>query len=380
MKYKPFCNTEITFTNKKELEQKLLSLDVMNMVLVMSESSAIRWSMIPFIEQLQAKCELKNSMLTWIKTVASIPTQRDIIEALQQIGSRKVDIIIAIGGGSSIDLAKGISAFYNIEKNGIYSIEEITDSIKNKKYRNCEFIDIIAVPSTAGTGSEATQWATIWDTNKTRKFSIDDPMLKPKAAIIVPELTLSMSAEMTLSTGLDAMCQAIESYWSKHTTPIVQEIAYRAIELVIQNLREAVEKPLDINVREKLCKASVLAGIAFSQTRTTACHSISYPLTMLYNVPHGLAAAITLDAVGQINKGYFPNDDELFGLFSDYGGIKSWIDTVCEGVVDMRLSTFGITKKDIPIIVDNAFTEGRMDNNPVELNRHDVAMILESII
>jgi len=329
---------------------------------------------------LQAKCELKNSMLTWIKTVASNPTQRDIIEALQQIGSKKVDVIIAIGGGSSIDLAKGISAFYNIEKNDIYSIEEVTDSIKNKKYRNGEFIDIIAVPSTAGTGSEATQWATIWDTNKTRKFSIDDPMLKPKAAIIVPELTLSMSAEMTLSTGLDAMCQAIESYWSKHTTPIVQEIAYRAIELVIQNLREAVEKPLDINVREKLCKASVLAGIAFSQTRTTACHSISYPLTMLYNVPHGLAAAITLDAVGQINKGYFPNDDELFGLFSDYGGIKSWIDTVCEGVVDMRLSTFGITKKDIPIIVDNAFTEGRMDNNPVELNRHDVAMILESII
>ncbi len=380
MIYKPFCSTEIVFTDKETMMQRLFSLDATNIVLVMSESSALRGGMISFIDKLQSKCETLNGMLTWIKSVTTNPTQEDIIKSLQQIGDKKIDIIIAFGGGSSIDLSKGISAFYSIEKNDNYSVEEITDSIKNKKYKDGKFIDIIALPSTAGTGSEVTQWATIWDENKMGKFSIDDPMLKPKMAIIVPELTLSMPAKMTLATGLDALCQAIEAYWSKHTTPVVQEISYRAVELVIQNLRKAVELPDDIVVREKLCKASVLAGLAFSQTRTTACHSISYPLTMLYGVPHGLAASITLDAVGKINKGNFENDEELFALFNEFGGIKKWIDMTCNSVIDMRLSTFNIKDKDIPIVVDNAFTSGRMDNNPVDLSRNDVVKILLSVL
>lgn len=380
MNYKPFCNTEIVFSNKNELEQKLLSLKVTNIVLIMSESSLLRWNMVTFIEKLQFKCESLNGTFTWIKNVVASPTQVDLIKALKNIGNNKVDTIIALGGGSAIDLAKGICAFHNNKKNDKYTVEQITDSLKNKKYRCEKFVDIIAVPSTAGTGSEVTQWATIWDENKTGKFSIDDSMLKPKMAIIVPELTLSMSDKMTLSTGLDAMCQAIESYWSRHTTPIVQEIAYRAIEIVIQNLRKAVEQPHDIIVREKLCRASVLAGLAFSQTRTTACHSISYPLTMLYGVPHGLAAAITLDAVGQMNKGHFPNDDVLFSLFNEYGGIMNYVDLVCAGVINMRLSAFGITQKDIPLIAKDAFSSGRMNNNPVDLSRDDVEKILTSIL
>jgi alcohol dehydrogenase class IV len=380
MNHIPFCNTEIVFCNKEVLEQRLLSLEVVNVVLVMSESSAARWKMVPFIEQFQAKCSSLNGSFTWIKKVTTNPTQIDIINSLRLIGNSDVNVIITFGGGSSIDLAKGISVFQNKKMNGKYTIDEITDYIKNKKYHGNDFVDLIAVPSTAGTGSEVTQWATIWDENKTGKFSIDNPNLKPKIAFIVPELTLSMSAQMTISTGLDAMCQAIESYWSKYTTPIVQEIAFRAVELVVQNLRKAVKIPDDIAIREKLCRASVLAGLAFSQTRTTACHSISYPLTQLYNVPHGLAASITLDAVGRMNKGHFQNDEELFELFGQYGGILNWIDITCEGVIKMRLSNFGIKENDINIIVDNAFTGGRMNNNPVDLSKDDVTEILLSIL
>mgnify|MGYP000952199027 CR=1 FL=1 len=256
----------------------------------------------------------------------------------------------------------------------------ITNLIKNKGYKGKTFVDIIAVPSTAGTGSEVTQWATIWDENKEGKFSIDDINLKPKMALIIPELTLTVPIKMTLSTGLDAMCQAIEAYWSRHTNPIVQEISYRSVELIIQNLRKAVEKPEDLNIREKLCKASVLAALAFSQTRTTACHSISYPLTMLHGIPHGFAAAITLEAVGKINRGNFPNDEQLFQLFNNYQGIMNWIDITCEGIIDLRLSSFGIKEEDIPVIVSNAFTGGRMDNNPVDLSIDDVTEILKSIM
>lgn len=380
MDIKPFCNTEIIFTNINDLKQRLLSLRSSNIVLVMSHSSAIRWNFVDFIEELKMGCEEIKGSFTWIKEVDANPTQISIIRSLQQIGNKKIDVILAFGGGSAIDLAKGISAFHNNDRNNVYSVEEITAIIKNKSYVDGKFIDIIAVPSTAGTGSELTQWATIWDENKSGKFSIDAPGLKPKKAIIVPELTLTVPKEMTLATGLDAMCQAIEAYWSKHTNPIVQDIAYRAVELVIQNLRKSLDNPNDIGFREKLCRASVLAGLAFSQTRTTACHSISYPLTMLYGVPHGLAVALTLDAVAKINKGNFPNDKDLFSLFNEYNGINNWLDMVSKDIVTLKLSAFGITENDIPIIVDNAFTDGRMDNNPVDLSKSDVRKILQSIL
>ena len=181
MNYKPFCSTEINFINKEETVQRLLSLNENNIVLVMSKLSAKRWNMISFTNKLKQKCEDLNGTLTWIDEISVNPTQEDIIESLYQIGDKKVDIIVAFGGGSSIDLSKGISAFYNPNRNKNYTVEEITNIIKDKSYKDkSEFIDIIAVPSTAGTGSEVTQWATIWDVNKTVKMSMGDIIIKPK--------------------------------------------------------------------------------------------------------------------------------------------------------------------------------------------------------
>jgi alcohol dehydrogenase class IV len=381
MRFKPFCSTEIRFAKKNELKESLLSLDTNHILLIMSQSSARRWDLESFTAGIQKRCESSGGVFVWINTVPANPTQKDLQDCLQQIGSTTIDTIVAFGGGSAIDLAKGISAFYNKDKNTEYTLDELTDQIKSKGYRGYkEYLDIIAVPSTAGTGSEVTQWATIWDHGRGAKFSIDDPRLLPKLAMIVPELTATLPAELTIATGLDAMCQAIEAYWSRHTTPVVQEIAYRAVELSIKYLRSAVDQPKDINIREKLCRASVLAGLAFSQTRTTACHSISYPLTMLFAVPHGLAASITLDGVGAMNKGHFPNDKALFQLFDEFGGIRNYIDEVCRGIITMRLSGFQISQEDIPIIVRNAFTGGRMDNNPVDLSEQDVKSILESVL
>lgn len=377
MSYQAFCSTEIVFSEKEELLVRLLSVKK-NMVLVMSHSAAIRWELGAFIQELTEQIEARGLSFTWISTIAANPTQEDILLALEQIGQRPVDAIVAIGGGSAIDLAKGISAFWSDASNRC--VESITESIKKKTYVHNSLAEIIAVPTTAGTGSEVTQWATIWDLDKKAKYSLDTPGLQPKLAIVVPELTISVSSFMTLSTGLDAMCQAIEAYWSKHTTPLVQEIAYRSIELVMDNLRNAVDDPSNLAVRENLCRASVLAGLAFAKTRTTACHSISYPLTMLHDIPHGIAASITLDAVGKRNKGHFPSDQRLFDLFQDYGGIGPWIDETCSGVIDMRLSAFGVTAGDLPRIVDNAFTGGRMDNNPFDLTRDDVMSILTDIL
>lgn len=376
MNIKSFCSTEIIFSTKEKVTDIITSLDIPNIVLVMSKSSAHRQNLVKLVENLEINCKNLNGQLIWINDIRSNPTQEEVINALRLIGNNKVDIIVSIGGGSAIDLAKAISAFNNQLYNDKYTIEKITELIVKKEYNN-DFIDIVSIPTTAGTGSEVTEWATIWDTTKNQKYSIDNPKIKPKIAIIVPELTISMSKEMTISTGLDAISQAIEAYWSKHTNPIVQEISFRAIELILINLRKAVNNPNDMIVRDNLCTASILSGIAFSKTRTTACHSISYPLTMLYGIPHGFAVAMTLNSVSKINKGNFPNCEKLFNLLDMYGGIKNWIDFVCNGIVKLRLSEFGIKEEDFSIIANKSFTNGRMDNNPVSLSRDDVINILK---
>lgn len=373
MEFVPFCSTEICFTTLRGMQTKLLCLDAKHLMVIASDSAVKRWKLQGLMEQLAKKYHL-----TWINHVSSHPTERDLMTALAQI-TVPPDVIVGLGGGSTIDLAKGISAFY--DPKGSYSYEEITHGIHHKLYLKKEhFIEIVAVPSTAGTGSEVTSWATIWDGDKQGKYSIDAPGLKPKLALIVPELTVTAPPGLTLATGLDALCHAVEAYWSKYTNPVVQELAYRAVELILQNLRQGVEQPEDLAVRELLCRGSVLAGLAFSQTRTTACHSISYPLTMLFDIPHGFAVALTLDPVSRFNRGHFPNDERLMNLFTGYGGISGWLKQVCSGVARLKLSAFGITEEDLPHIVKRAFNGGRMDNNPVELTPDNVAEILKAVL
>jgi alcohol dehydrogenase class IV len=319
----------------------------------MSSSSAKRWD----FEELIRCLEDKNH-ITWICEVNANPTQNDILNALLAIHLPSVDLILAIGGGSVIDLAKGISAFYNTS-NTPQSLESLTFGLEQKSYKNRkDFIDIIAVPTTAGTGSELTQWATIWDMHKNVKYSIDHEYLKPKLAIIVPELTLSLSKELSLTTGLDALSHAVEA---------------------LEYLPRVLDNRLNLSLREFMCRASVLAGIAFSQTRTTACHSISYPLTMIYHIPHGIAVAMTLGEVASRNKNNFVNDDALYKLFDQFGGLQNWLDKVCIGITNLKLSSYQITPEDIDSIVSKAFTSGRMDNNPILFTEHDVKDILINI-
>jgi len=355
-----------------DLEKHLLSLHLSNVVLILSKGGEKRWGLTELCENFDV------SLKTYIRIsdVSSNPTPEDIHAALGKIGSSPIDTIIAIGGGSCIDLAKGISAFYS--QDTVPSSDAILQMVKDKAYTSCHGLDIIAVPTTAGTGSEVTQWATVWDMWNKEKYSIDCPQLKPKAAYVVPEFTLSLSKELTLSTGLDALCHAVEAYWSTFTTPLVQDLAYRSVELIVSNLKDVLDYSSDMFLRERMCRASLLAGLAFSQTRTTACHAISYPLTMYYGVPHGFAAALSLAGVAEMNRGYFVNDEALFQLFNEWNGIQGWLDYVCEGVVLLRADAFGV--KDFEMVSEKACGNGRMGNNPKILDRFNIFQILKTNI
>lgn len=284
------------------------------------------------------------------------------------------DLIVAIGGGSSIDLAKAISALYDYKDKGTLEL------LKSKEYLdNNDNIPFIAIPTTAGTGSECTKWATIWDFDNNKKYSVDADYLYPDESWLVGELTLTMDKNMTLSTGLDALAHAMESYWSVPSNAYIRVLARDSIAIISRYLPLALEDLDNLEYRKKMLMGSFFAGLAFSNTRTTACHSISYPLTMLFNINHGFAAALTLYEVLCRNWDYL-KEKELFlhawGA-SDLEDIKKWFDDVSDG--SLRLSNFGVKREEIPDIVKLATTGGRMDNNPIVFNEDEIMEILEAV-
>lgn len=319
----------------------------------------------------------------WVKDVDPNPTQITILNALDAIEkAKRPDAIIAIGGGSTMDLCKGISALYKYYENGKLTVAKITEIIKAKSYQGSDdVLPIYAIPTTSGTGSEFTKWATIWDVNKTAKFSIDDKALYAKEAILVPELLYTLPKKMMLSTGLDAMCQAMESFWAKATNPLVQDIATMAMIRIKENLKGALDKEVNEKAMEEMSMGSSMAGIAFSNTRTTACHSISYPMTMMFGVPHGFACILTLNQVAIRNKKAVPKINQMLKeVFGDSEhGLENWLKEVSEGIQDLTLSGFGIHEDNIPQIAAAAFTAGRMDNNPVDFSQKDVEEILFAV-
>ena len=286
----------------------------------------------------------------------------------------KPELIVAIGGGSSIDLGKAISALYEFKD------LDVLDLLKNKDYldNSCS-IPLIAVPTTAGTGSECTKWATIWDFDNNKKYSIDADYLYPDEAWLVPELTTTMDSRMTLATGLDALAHALESYWSVSSNKYTRVLARDSIRIIKKYLPLVLEDLENLEYRQEMLMGSFFAGLAFSNTRTTASHSISYPLTMLFGINHGFAVAITLFEVLKRNWEYLDEKDLFFNAWDaqDLNDIKKWFDQVSDE--GLKLSKFGVKKEEIPNIVKLATTGGRMDNNPIVFDEEEIEDILNCV-
>jgi alcohol dehydrogenase class IV len=344
----------------------------------MTPTAVSRLSLDNWISELR-----QNAKVTWIQQIPPNPTHMDVYNRLCQMKGYLPDVVFAIGGGSTIDLAKccvGLNYLCAMER---FSAEDVRQAIRTKVYlKHPVSIPIYALPTTAGTGSEMTQWATVWDGEGTAKYSIDAPYLCPKRAYIVPEYTISMPRRLTLSTGLDAFCQAIEAYWAKASNPMVKEISKAALRLLVQYLPLALSEPSKLYFREKVCLGSLFSGLAFSNTRTTACHSISYPLTMRFGIEHGLACALTLSEVMKINLPAISGAEELLDalMVKNPDELQEWLERISSGIVKLRLSHFGIQEQDLSELARMSFTLGRMDNNPVEFTQEKVKRILESVL
>jgi len=312
----------------------------------------------------------------WISEISPNPTIDSINKICAKLNGT-VDKIIAIGGSSTIDAAKAIIAFFGMLNNEC----SINDEIENKLYLNNNFRvkKFIAVPTTSGTGSEVTKWATIWDDHRKLKFSVDAQWLMPTDVWLVPELTVSLSARQTLSTGLDAFVQACEAYWARKSDSLARALAVQSVTMIHEYLPLALKDGKDLEVREELQTGSLLAGLAFSRTSTTACHSISYPITALFGVEHGFAVALTLVQVAKRNIATV-DCGKLLTAVGSLENLRGWLDGLCADIQPLRLGAFGIFQEDIPKIVKRSFTAGRMDNNPVIFSEEDVTKILIEVL
>lgn len=247
----------------------------------------------PVIEQLGLAKDLYQTKLqvSSFSDVAPNPTSQNVEDGFAHYLPIKGAPIVAIGGGSAIDCAKAIAAKAVHPHKTVRQLQGIL-----KIHRKTPLF--IAIPTTAGTGSETTLAAVITDSNTHHKASITDPSIMPSVAVLNPKLTLGLPPHITATTGMDALCHAVEAYTNQtYNTPLENQMAKEAVQLIHQYLYQAYQHGDDLDARAKMQRAAFCAGRAFTRGGVGYVHAVGHTLGGLYGVPHGLAMSIILPHV-----------------------------------------------------------------------------------
>ena len=279
------------------------------------------------------------------------------------------EAIVALGGGSVIDTAKVISASAgDFERVQRYLIDHEGEEALGS-------VPIIAIPTTAGTGSEVTSWASVWDTGAGRKYSLSRPDLYPEHALVDPELTVGMPRMLTVSTALDALSHSLESIWNINANPVSTNFAVAAASEILEVLPALTNDLGSLALRGRMARAALLAGLAISNTRTALAHSLSYPITLQYGLPHGLACSFSLPMLLQAVIGHDIECDE--GLRRIFGGdLQAGVVRLTDSLTDVGVSVsaedHGVPRKVFRDLISEAFV-GERGRNFVGLKNHVLA-------
>ncbi len=293
------------------------------------------------------------------------------------IRKNKCDFVIALGGGSVIDCAKAAAVFCldNIPTQAYF---EGTAPLPAKK------LPLIAIPTTAGTGSEVTRVTVLMDHSKGIKAPLKAPVFYPTTAIVDPELTYTLPKYMTACTGMDALCHAIEAYWNINHHPISDALAFHAANLAVKYLEQACFEPHSPIAREKMAEASLTAGMAFTLTGTTSVHACSYPLGSLLDIPHGEACGLTIDRFMKINAEADQNG-RLKRLARAMG--FNDVETVADAITELKfriglkndLTSFNLTDGQIEQLVKGS-QHSNLKNNPVPITADTLRSVYRSMV
>lgn len=257
------------------------------------------------------------------------------------------EVIVAVGGGSALDTAKALMV--GTETGAFDDLVALLAT--GKPFRPHRVKSLIAVPTTSGTGSEVTGWATVWHRAAGKKYSLHLPETWPEAAVVDPELVLSLPAGPTLAAGLDALSHALESIWNINANPVSDNHAVSAAREVLATLPKLMKNLGDVRLRERMAFAALTAGLAFSNTRTALAHSISYDMTMHHGLPHGIACSFTLPMVLRRALGADAGRDAVLARVFDGldGGDLSRAPDLLDGFLELlgvstRFDSYGVSQ------------------------------------
>lgn len=300
------------------------------------------------------------------------PTTDNVNACVESMRSIHADFAVALGGGSPMDCCKAACA--------IARGNDVIEAYHSGGKAICadEVIPMIAVTTTSGTASEVTNISVLTDLKQNLKNPMNDPLMYPKIAVIDPELTVSVPAQITASTGLDVLSHAIESYWATLNQPICSACSVYAARLVFAWLEKAYNNPNDLQARSKMAEASIVAGVAFSHPRTTGSHACSFPLTNIYGVPHGEACAFTLDYFIKFNADHADGDGRITAFAKDCGFDSAY--DMANEIMAMKkrmkmrttLTEIGCTTEDEIKELTEKSMSMLMKRNPIELTKADI--------
>ncbi|MDO6839109.1 iron-containing alcohol dehydrogenase [Paraglaciecola chathamensis] len=313
------------------------------------------------------------------------PSEDSILPAVALVQREKYDCLLALGGGSAIDTAKAIALL-------------ATHGGSMRDYKmprpvNLSSMPVIAIPTTAGTGSEATQATIITDASTDEKMLCMGPGLMPMAAIVDYELTLSLPSRIAADTGIDALTHAIEAYVSRKANLFSDQQAIAAMKLIGQNLLKTCQDAKDLAAREAVMLGATLAGIAFSNASVALVHGMSRPLGVHFHVPHGLSNAMLLPTVTEYSISSAPTRyaqcamymglvDNIEDENQAHQALLNQLKRINQTLLVPSLAEFGVDKdvffSTLPLMAEQALASGSPNNNPRQVDKDEIVKLYET--
>ena len=351
--------------------------------LVVTDKGLMQFGVAKMVLDVMDEAGIAYDIFDDVKPNPTVSNVKAGIEACKRAGA---DFIVAIGGGSSMDTAKGIGIVVNNpEFSDIVSLEGVANTKKKS-------LPIIALPTTAGTAAETTINYVIIDESRQAKRVCVDPNDSPCVAIIDAELMYSLPRSLTAATGMDAMTHAIEGLITKAAWELSDMFEIKAIEMIYKYLPLAVDEPKNPKGRDGMAVAQYVAGMAFSNVGLGVDHGMAHPLSALFDVPHGVACAMLLPTVMRFNmpaaKEKYVDIAKACGVFEAGMTTDQAAEAACKAIEDLsarvgtnkRLTELGITEKDIDALADQAIRDVCTPGNPREVSRDDIVALYRSIL
>jgi len=333
----------------------------------------------------KVESELRNHKIPYaiFDRMAENPKDYEVMEGAEVYRKEKCDLILAVGGGSPMDCAKGIGVVAGNNDN--ITVFKGVDEVPKPGP------PLVFIPTTAGSSADVSQFAIITDSERSIKIAVVSKMVIPDISIVDPETCLTMPPDLTAATGMDALCHAFEAYVSTASSPLTDMAALRAVELIAGNLVSAYENPSDITSRDHMMMASLMAGLAFSNASLGLVHAMAHSLGGYLDLAHGECNAVLLEKVAQFNfhaapekytrlfRAMEPVAEEKTGPV-DASRIGECLRTLRNriGITD-RLSDMGVRLEDIPNLASSAFCDPCLATNPKAADEQDIEMIYKSI-